>query len=136
MYINDYKSFITKSFVNSNQFAEINNILNKYRLQTLYTDWLNISVKKYSITNIITINFNLDILDNYYNLLYDKKDELKICDLVHSFAKEIFNIIAKECCYFTKVNDNVYMEITSNYGIITLTSGDDGDYIYLMNTDF
>lgn len=134
MYIKDYSKFINKFFLNSSQYSEIQRIFEKYGLTTFINDWLKIDSKSYYVTETHIIAINTDIVERLD--IFNLEDEQALYKLANSFAKELFKLLINELDGFTKINDNVYMEVSANYGIITLTSGDDGDYIYLMFTEF
>lgn len=120
----------------SEQFAQIAKLLQEYSITTFPDDWCKVNEKVYNATRILTIALNTDVIDDLICNLNMLEYTNKICNLTSSFANELFKIFVKKFDFFTKVSENVYIEPTSNYGVLTLTSGDDGDYIYLMTTDF
>lgn len=117
----------------SEQFAQISKLLQEYSIITFSDDWCKVDEKIYNATRVLTIALNTDAIND---LICNLEYTTKIYNLTSSFANELFKTFVKKFDYFTKISENVYIEPTSNYGVLTLTSGDDGDYIYLMTTDF
>lgn len=139
MFINDYEKFVLQMFAKSEQFTQINEKLNQYGLTSFPIDWCKVTEKCYNATRVVTIALNSDCIDNIIvNLDIELTMDISnnICNLLSAFAKIIFNKLIKDNAHFTKIKENIYTETSADYGILTLTSGDDGDYIYLMITDF
>lgn len=129
MYINNYTKFVLNTFEKSSEFAQIKKIVSEYGITTFANDWCKVNEQTFFATRVINIALNTDIVDTFE---IPSKD---ISNLVSTFAKTLLDTFASIHTHLTKLNDTTYKN-TENYGCLTLSNGDDGDYIYLMITDY
>lgn len=136
MIIKDYKRYILELFANSIQFAEIQNLLiANYGIKTFPNNWIDITQKDYNFTTIVNIAIVTDFIDEIDKNIQSELQN-KICNLCTKFATEIYNKFANKIKYFKQVATDTKIETSCNYGALIKSSADNGDFIYLMLTEF